>query len=91
MIDIEVRGIPCLFNETALDDFEMLEKMEAMENGNVTAMVSFARGIFGQEQLDNIKTQLRDENGICRLSDMSDFIGECIEAASKANKVEAKN
>lgn len=91
MIDILVRGIPCVFNDDALDDFEMLEKLEQMENGNVTAMVSFARGIFGEEQLDNIKTQLRGEDGICRLSDVSDFIGECMQAAASAKKVEAKN
>lgn len=91
MINIEVRGIPCVFNEDALDDFEMLEKLEQMENGNVTAMVGFARGVFGEEQLDNIKTQLKGSDGICRLSDMSDFIGECMQAASDANKVELKN
>lgn len=91
MIDIEVRGIPCVFNDGALDDFEMLEKLEQMERGNVTAMVSFARGIFGEEQLDNIKTQLRGEDGICRLSDMSEFVGECMQAASDAKRVEPKN
>lgn len=91
MINIEVRGIPCVFNDDALDDFEMLEKLEAMESGNVTAMVSFARGIFGSEQLDNIKTQLRGDDGICRLSDMGDFIGECMQAASDEKMVDLKN
>lgn len=91
MIDIEVRGIPCLFNDEALDDFEMLEKLEAMERGNVTAMVAFARGLFGDEQLDNIKTQLRGEDGICRLSEISEFIGECLEAAAGRKKADPKN
>ena len=91
MLEIEVRGIPCLFNENALDDFEMLEKLEQMESGNITAMVGFARGIFGEEQLDNIKTQLRGEDGICKLSDVSDFIGECMQAAAEKKKVELKN
>lgn len=91
MIDIEVRGIPCLFNENALDDFEMLEKLEQMESGNIIAMVSFARGIFGEEQLENIKTQLRGDDGVCRLSDVSDFIGECMQAAAEARRVDLKN
>lgn len=91
MIDIEVRGIPCLFNDEALDDFEMLEKLEAMERGNVTAMVAFARGLFGDEQLDNIKTQLRGEDGVCRLSEISEFIGECLEAAARRKKADPKN
>lgn len=90
MVNIEVRGIPCVFNDGALDDFEMLEKLEQMENGNVTAMVGFARGIFGEEQLDNIKSQLRGDDGICRLSDVGEFIGECMQAASEAKRVEPK-
>lgn len=91
MINIEVRGIPCAFNDDALDDFEMLEKLEQMENGNIVAMVSFAKGIFGEEQLDNIKTQLRGDDGVCRLSDVSEFIGEAMQAASNAKRVELKN
>lgn len=91
MIDIEVRGIPCVFNDGALDDFEMLEKLEQMDNGNIIAMVSFARGIFGEEQLENIKSKLRGEDGVCKLSDMSDFVGECMQAASAAKRVEPKN
>lgn len=80
-----------MFNDGALDDFEMLEKLEQMENGNVIAIVGFAKGIFGEEQLDNIKTQLRGEDGVCRLSDVSDFIGECLQEAAKAKKVDPKN
>lgn len=91
MIDIEVRGIPCVFNDDALDDFEMLEKIEQMESGNVTALVSFAKGIFGEEQLDNIKSQLRGEDGICRLTTMNAFVSECMNAVAKAKRAEAKN
>lgn len=90
MLDIEVRGIPCVFNEDALDDFEMLEKLALMEGGNVTAMVGFAHGIFGEEQMDNIKSQLRGEDGICRLSDVSEFIGECLQAAAARKKAGPK-
>lgn len=80
-----------MFNENVLDDFEMLEKLEQMENGNVVAMVGFAKAIFGDEQLENIKTQIRGEDGICKLSDMSDFIGECMQAAATAKRVDIKN
>lgn len=91
MIDIEVQGIPCVFDEQALNDFDMLEKLSDMSNGDVTAMVGFARGIFGIEQLDNIKSQLRDEDGICRLDAMAKFVSDAIVAASKAQKAEPKN
>lgn len=91
MIEIEVRGIPCVFNDTVLDDFETLELLVDMERGDVSAMVGFARRIFGEEQLDNVKSQLRGEDGVCRLTTMFPFIRECIDAAAKAKKSEAKN
>lgn len=91
MIDIEVRGIPCVFNDGALDDFEMLELLASMEAGNVTALVGFAKGVFGDEQLDNIKSQLRGPDGVCRLTDMNDFISEAMQAAAGAKKADPKN
>ena len=91
MIDITVQGIPCEFNDNALDDFEMLEKMALMEQGSITALVDFAKGIFGEEQLCNIKDSLRDDGGICRLTAMSGFINQAIVEASKAKRVEPKN
>lgn len=91
MICIEVMGIPCEFNEDALDDFDMLEHMEAMENGNATALVSFARGIFGEEQLSNIKSQLKGDDGICHLATMTEFIGEAMNEAAKSKRAELKN
>lgn len=91
MIDINVQGVPCVFNDQALDDFDMLENLAAMEQGNITAMVSFAKGIFGEEQLANIKDSIRREDGICHLTDMSAFISESVVAASKAKRVEPKN
>ena len=91
MIDITVQGVPCVFNDQALDDFDMLEKLADMDNGNVTAMVGFARGIFGKEQLENIKSQLRGEDGICHLEDIASFINESIVEASRAKMAEPKN
>lgn len=91
MIDITVQGVPCVFNDQALDDFDMLENLAAMEQGNIIAMVAFAKGIFGDEQLENIKDSIRREDGICHLTDMSAFISESVVAASKAKRVEPKN
>lgn len=90
MVEIEVNGIPCLFNEEALDDFDVLEHLAKLENGNLIALVPFARALFGDEQLDNIKSQLRDESGICKRSAMEQFVTEALNQASKAKKVEPK-
>lgn len=90
MIDITVQGIPCEFNETALDDFDMLENLASMEQGNITALVSFAKGIFGEEQLENIKKSIRRDDGVCHLSDMNNFIGQAMAEAARVKKAEAK-
>lgn len=91
MISVNVRGFECEFNDCALDDFEMLEKLEQMENGNAIAVVPFARGVFGDKQLAAIKEHLRGDNGVCKLSDMSDFIGEALQLAAKTKSCESKN
>lgn len=91
MIDITVQGIPCEFNETALDDFDMLENLASMEQGNITALVAFAKGIFGEEQLENIKKSIRRDDGVCHLSDMNNFIGQAMAEAARVKKAEPKN
>lgn len=91
MINIEVRGIPCVFNDDAMDDFDMLEYMERMTNGDVIALVPFAKGVFGEEQMANIKDSLRGESGVCKLSDMSAFVNECVQEAANVKRASAKN
>ncbi|MBQ0161410.1 MAG: hypothetical protein KBT28_12415 [Bacteroidales bacterium] len=91
MLEIEVEGIPCLFDDAALNDFEMLEHLANFKKGDVTHMVPFALGIFGEEQLDNIKSQLRSDDGVVKITDMGRFIGEAMEKASEAKKAESKN
>lgn len=90
MIDIEVKGIPCVFNDDALNDFDMLEHLAALKQGDITELVPFAKGIFGEEQLENIKSQLRDDLGICRLTDMDEFINEAMQTAASARKADPK-
>lgn len=91
MIDIEVRGIPCVFNEDALADFETLENLADMQDGNSTAMVRIGRRLFGDEQLVNIRESLRGEGGFCHIREMEAFISECIVEAAKVKRSEAKN
>lgn len=91
MIEIEVRGIPCVFNDEALNDFEMLETLAKMQEGDIVAIVAFAKGIFGEEQLDNVKSQLRGDDGKVSLVDMNGFINESIMEAARAKKADAKN
>lgn len=91
MINIEVQGIPCEFNDLALNDFEMLEQLAAMKDGDITALVAVSRGIFGEEQLANIKNSLRDESGIVTLEAVNEFVYQAIMAAAAAKRGEVKN
>ena len=91
MIDIEVQGIPCVFNDEALSDFEMLEKLAALKDGDITALVAFSRGIFGMEQFDNIKESLRDENGVVQLLDVNNFVNQAVMAAAEVKRANEKN
>lgn len=91
MIDIEVKGIPCVFNEDAMDDFEVLKHLAKLESGNLIALVPFATALFGEEQLENITTQLRDENGVCKRTVMEEFVTEALNQATKKKQAEPKN
>ena len=91
MIDIEVQGIPCVFNDEALSDFEMLEKLAALKDGDITALVAFSCGIFGMEQFGNIKESLRDENGVVQLLDVNNFVNQAVMAAAEVKRANEKN
>lgn len=91
MISIEVRGIPCVMDEAPLDNIEVLEVIAEIEEGNIFKVPEFFKVTFGEEQYANIKKSLKGEDGICHTNDIFEFYRECIEAAAKAKKAEAKN
>lgn len=91
MIEIEVREIPCAFNEEALRDYEVMEAVVGMSDGRITDTVKVARALFGDEQMDNIKRSLRDDKGVVDIYDVQAFVVEAIQAAGAARKAEAKN
>lgn len=90
-IDITVQGIPCVFDKDALDDFEVLDKLAQLKDEDVTVVPYIGRAIFGDEQLSNIMSQLRDVDGRIRSSVMVPFIMQSLDEASKQVRVEAKN
>lgn len=91
MITVEVRGIECSVYDEHMDDFETLELLARLSEGDLTALVGFARVIFGAEQLENIKDALRDEKGIAKVTDVNAFVNEAVTAAAAAKKADAKN
>lgn len=91
MISIEVNGVPCVFNDAALNDFDMLELLEKFESGNRIALVGLARGFFGDEQLENIKSQIRNDDGVCEITAIEEFVSESLHQAAIAKKADVKN
>lgn len=91
MVEVQIDGIPCCFEKDVLDDIEMVENVLKLQQGNATVVVPIALSLYGAEQYDNIKSQLRDESGRCRLSAISDFVSKTLIEVGKANRSELKN
>lgn len=91
MINVEVMGIPCVFHEEPVNDFELLEVIAEIEGGNVLKLPQYFTTVFGEEQAANIKESLRGEDGVCRITDMYAFYQASLDAAANAKKADAKN
>ena len=68
------------------DDWEILEKLNDIDNGNSALMVDVARQVLGQEQLDALKEHVRENSGgKVSITDMSEALGEIFEACNTKN------
>lgn len=76
-------GFEFSINPDVFDDWEMLEKFEAIDNGNANATVSVTREILGQEQLDALKEHLRVD-GKVTVTRMQEALEEIFEACSES-------
>lgn len=90
-IEINVSGIPCVFDNSALDDWKVLKLVARMQDNDVAAIVAFAERVFGAEQLENIEGQLADESGVCKASAMTQFVMDAMQAAAAEQNGSAKN
>ena len=90
-VHVEVDGIPVDVRAESLGDFEMLEWMADITDGNILSLPKFARRFFGEEQFTNVKESLRNEEGVCDVADMTKFVLDCMQAAAEAKKAELKN
>ena len=56
-------GFEYELDEAALDDYELLEDLCEMDEGNVAKMSSMLNRLIGTEQKEHLKEHLRTENG----------------------------
>lgn len=76
-------GFEFEIDENVFDDWEMLEKFEAIDNGNSNMTVSVTRDILGQAQLDALKDHLRVD-GKVTVTRMQEALEEIFEACGEA-------
>ena len=76
-------GFEYNLDETALDDYELLEDLCELDNGNTARTISALNRLLGTEQKDQLKEHLREENGRVPASKMM------VEMAEIFNSVKA--
>lgn len=65
------------------DDWEILEKLNEIDNGNSALMVDVARQVLGQEQLNALKEHVKKLNGgKATITAMGEALGEIFEACN---------
>ena len=69
-------GFEYELDESALDDYELLEDLCELDEGNISKTISVLNRILGKEQKDRLKEHLRTENGRVPASKMMFEIGE---------------
>lgn len=93
MVDIEVMGIPCAFDDECMDDIELLEVVAEIDGGDMLKLPLFFKAVYGEEQYENIKRSIKreDPDGRVRITTMWDFYKQSMDAAAEAKKADAKN
>lgn len=85
MKGITSSGFEYNLDETALDDYELLEDLCELDNGNTARTISALNRLLGIEQKDRLKEHLREENGRVPASKMMIEMGEIFNSV-KAGK-----
>lgn len=67
------------------DDWEMLEKLNAIDKGNTNLAVDVAKEVLGEEQLNALKEHIKKDNGgKVSITNMVETLGEIFEACGSS-------
>lgn len=69
-------GFEYELDESALDDYELLEELCELDEGDTSKIISVLNRLLGNEQKERLKEHLRMENGRVPASKMMLEIGE---------------
>lgn len=74
-----IRGIEVSVDPDALDDWELIEVVSALDSGDNSAMLALpavVRRLLGNATYEQVKNACRDENGRVSAEAMGEFVGE---------------
>ena len=78
---VTIKGITVSVEKDALDDFELLDDLAKMQDGEGARIASVAHRLFGDE-FKTVMNGLRGENGRVSVTAASEFISELLSAIS---------
>lgn len=83
MKSVTKSGFEFEIDDECLDDYELLEDLCEIDNGNNAKIVEVVSKILGKEQKDRLKDHLRDENGRVTATKMGEAIDEILRATKE--------
>lgn len=78
---VTIKGVTVRVEKDALDDFELLDDLARMQEGDGARISSVAHRLFGDD-FKNVMDGLRGENGRVSVESASEFISELLAAVA---------
>lgn len=72
-VTVELEGVEWQVTASALNDFELLEDIDAVDSGNPSRLPKVLRRMLGDDQYRKALDALRDEEGIVRVEKAAEF------------------
>lgn len=76
-------GFEYELDESALDDYELLEELCELDEGDTSKIISVLNRLLGNEQKERLKEHLRMENGRVPASKMMLEMGEILNSVKE--------
>lgn len=71
-------GFEYTISDEAVDDYELLEELMKIDDGDFSGITKATRRLLGKEQLDRLKEHLRNDNGrvsaVAMMNEVSDIL-----------------
>lgn len=77
-------GFAYKVEDDALDDWELLEALTKLDDGDPLVVVKIPKLLLGEEQANALKEHLRNKNGRVKATQMTEEIGEIMNSNQEA-------